>query len=271
MKKIQNWFFKKVHSNNLVYNTCWEDPRCGRALLGLDNESEVVMITSAGCNALAYLLDGPAKIQCVDMNSRQNALLELKKSFYKTNNYGKLFECFGNGRYSDIEELYKRELREKLPEYAQVYWDKKNKFFNGKGIRKSFYFHGTSGVVAWSSGKYLRAKKSLYQNLNAFFQAANLEQQAYIYNQIENKLWSEKMSWFLNSHLVMSMAGVPKSQQKLFVTKYENGAVDFIKNCMNNVFVNLPALKKVFNTDTTIIVKSAYGGLWEYFIFIGRK
>jgi hypothetical protein len=40
----------------------------------------VVMITSAGCNALDYVLDLPAEIHAVDVNSRQNALLQLKLS-----------------------------------------------------------------------------------------------------------------------------------------------------------------------------------------------
>ncbi|MEO1261041.1 MAG: BtaA family protein [Bacteroidota bacterium] len=246
MKKIQNWVFKKIHGNSLVYNTCWEDPRCDRTLLELDKKSEVVMITSAGCNALAYLLDKPDQIHCVDMNARQNALLELKKAFYKTNDYNHLFQCFGDGSCPDVQDLYEKKLRDTLPDFTKNYWDKKIKFFNGKGIRKSFYYHGTSGILAWSFGKYLKIKKSLYKNLDSFFQAANLEQQAFIYQQIENKLWSEKMGWFFNSHLVMSMAGVPKSQQQLFITKYENGAVDFIKNCMNNVFVNLPVNENYF-------------------------
>ena len=47
-------------------------------MLGLNDESDVVMITSAGDNALDYLLDGPRQINCIDVNSRQNALLELK-------------------------------------------------------------------------------------------------------------------------------------------------------------------------------------------------
>ena len=36
--------FRNIHSNNLIYNTCWEDPRCDRALLELDASSRVVMI-----------------------------------------------------------------------------------------------------------------------------------------------------------------------------------------------------------------------------------
>ena len=65
VKEINNfrdWIFRQVHTKNLVYNTCWEDPRCDRKLLQFNEDSEVVMITSAGCNALAYLLDDPAAI-----------------------------------------------------------------------------------------------------------------------------------------------------------------------------------------------------------------
>ncbi len=51
INQLRDWTFRKIHGNNLVYNTCWEDPRCDRELLELKADSEVVMITSAGCNA----------------------------------------------------------------------------------------------------------------------------------------------------------------------------------------------------------------------------
>ena len=69
-------WFRHTHQSRLIYNTCWEDPRADRAMLRLDSASEIAMITSAGCNALDYLLDDPAAIHCVDMNPRQNALLD---------------------------------------------------------------------------------------------------------------------------------------------------------------------------------------------------
>ena len=73
---ISEKVFQRIHGNNLVYNTCWEDPRCDRQLLQLDAQSRVVMLTSAGCNALDYLLDDPTEVHCVDLNPRQNALLD---------------------------------------------------------------------------------------------------------------------------------------------------------------------------------------------------
>ena len=65
--------FKAVHTRNLIYNLCWEDPRLDREVLGIDGHSDVVMLTSAGCNALDYQLDDPRSIHAVDDNPRQNA------------------------------------------------------------------------------------------------------------------------------------------------------------------------------------------------------
>ena len=81
---VADWFnvrmFNLVHRNNLVYNTCWEDPRLDRVAMDLGAEDTVLVITSAGCNALDYALTGPKSVHAVDMNPRQNALLELKKA-----------------------------------------------------------------------------------------------------------------------------------------------------------------------------------------------
>ena len=68
--------FKFVHGNNLVYNTCWEDPRLDRVALQFQPSDNVLVITSAGCNALDYALCEPNHVYAVDMNPRQNALLD---------------------------------------------------------------------------------------------------------------------------------------------------------------------------------------------------
>ena len=60
--------FNMVHGRNLVYNTCWEDPRLDRVALELGPNDNVLVITSAGCNALDYALDAPNSVHAVDMN-----------------------------------------------------------------------------------------------------------------------------------------------------------------------------------------------------------
>ena len=77
-QRFNTRLFKAVHRHNLIYNTCWEDPRIDRVALQLKPDDVLLTITSAGCNALDYALQGPRKVIAVDLNPRQNALLELK-------------------------------------------------------------------------------------------------------------------------------------------------------------------------------------------------
>ena len=143
-----NFIFDLIHGNRLIYNTCWEDPRIDRQLLKLDSDSKVVVITSAGCNVLDYLLDSPQEIHAVDVNYRQNALLELKLAIFARRNFDDLFAMFGRGKTEHYQEIY-QSLRELLTPAAQSFWDQKIDYFSGKGLRKSFYWRGASGDFAW--------------------------------------------------------------------------------------------------------------------------
>lgn len=236
----RDWLFRQMHTRNLVYNTCWEDPRCDRQLLGLREDSEVVMITSAGCNALDYLLDNPRQIHCVDMNPRQNALLELKQATLRHSDHQELFQLFGKGRHCDAAGIYHDRLRDNLTLPARSYWDENIHFFNGRGVRKSFYHYSTSGTFAWLASEYLKLRRKLYEQIQQLFSAISLEEQVRIYNQIEGKVLNKLTEFFVNRHLTMCLVGVPRSQQQLFVEKYEKGAMGFIQECLRKVFTELP-------------------------------
>ena len=60
--------FDQIHSRNLIYNQCWEDPAVDNAVLNIGPKDRIVMITSAGCNALDYMIHDPAGIYCIDVN-----------------------------------------------------------------------------------------------------------------------------------------------------------------------------------------------------------
>lgn len=243
---LRDWMFRQVHSKNLVYNTCWEDPRCDRELLEFNQDSEVVMITSAGCNALDYLQDQPKAIHCIDMNPRQNALLELKKATFNQANFDELFQAFGQGAHPNMKELYHDSLRQDLSEFAQQYWDQNLKYFNGKGLRKSFYYYGTSGTFAWVTNQYIKARKKLHRKVQDLFEAKTLEEQTEIYNSIEEKITNGLVEFLVNRHLTMCLLGVPRSQQELFVEKYDRGALGFIQECFRKVFTQLPMSDNYF-------------------------
>ncbi|MCA9224547.1 MAG: DUF3419 family protein, partial [Planctomycetales bacterium] len=138
--------FKFVHGNNLVYNTCWEDPRLDRVALELGPSDNVLVITSAGCNALDYALTGPNHVHAVDMNPRQNSLLELKLAGIKHLEFDDFFRMFGQGYLPNAARTYQQKLRPHLSTWAQSYWDNWIKFFNHP--RRPFYFRGTSGAFA---------------------------------------------------------------------------------------------------------------------------
>lgn len=239
MKNIQNWIFNKIHTNTLIYNTCWEDPRCDRKLLQLDKNSKIVMISSAGDNAFDYLLDQPAEIHAVDMNFRQNALVELKRSIIKNADHTVLSNFFEKGFSLNAQWIYKQNLRDNLPNYAQKYWDKQIRYFNGKGIRKSFYYRGTSGALAFVIAKYLRLKKKINYHTEALMNADSLQEQLNYYTALEKKLFSPTINLLLNSNYTMYLAGVPIAQQALIQESTPEGNVGYIKTCFRNVFTGL--------------------------------
>lgn len=243
--RLRDWMFKQVHSRNLVYNTCWEDPRCDRILLDIQEDSEIVMITSAGCNALDYLLDSPLAIHCVDMNPRQNALLELKKAVFETADFDTLFQMFGKGTCRTVKHQYSTRLRTALSEPAQNYWDKNIRYFNGAGIRKTFYHYGTSGQFAWLAERYFRLN-NISHKVRKLLDAKSQEEQRHIYLQIEDKIMSGAMEWFVNRHITMALLGVPRSQMELFAKNYERGALGFIQECLRKVFIELPLSDNYF-------------------------
>jgi S-adenosylmethionine-diacylglycerol 3-amino-3-carboxypropyl transferase len=250
--KINQTIFQGVHSNNLIYNTCWEDPRCDRELLELDASSNVVMITSAGCNALDYALDKPAQINCIDMNPRQNALLNLKKSVFQEGRSDDLYKMFGEGVHQQVYDFYKESLRPALPEDAQAYWDNNISFFIGKGIRKSFYWHSTSGLFAWTFSKFLKFQKKSYTLATRLFEAQNLDEQNDIYNELEPKLFNNFVKWAMSQQITMTMLGVPASQTQLLkpdidgTSRKGREGVGFLEKRLRQVFTELPIMDNYF-------------------------
>lgn len=247
INKSKDWLFEKIHNNNLIYNTCWEDPRCDRNLLNLNQNSSVVMITSAGCNALDYLLDQPSSINCVDLNYRQNALMELKKAFFKRSNHNFLFNFFGKGHYNEAYYYYLLNLRDALPQYAKKFWDDKiDKYFKSKPLRQSFYFHGTTGTFAWMFNAYLRLNKSLQDDIYQLLGANDLDTQKYWYDKIENSLINDFVKWIMKQSFTLSLLGIPRTQSDLITKDYEGGIEAFITNALRHIFTKIPVNENYF-------------------------
>lgn len=241
-----DFIFKNIHGNRLIYNQCWEDPQIDRQLLEINPDSKLVMITSAGCNALDYLLDTPDTIHCVDVNPRQNALLHLKLAFIREGNFDNLFNMFGMGAYGTYQELY-QQVREQLPDYAQNFWDEKIYYFDQSKPKKSFYYHGTSGDIAWLLSQcLLQTKKKLRRLFFDLIDADNLDDQKEIYSKMEPTLWNSISCWLVKHPLVLAMLGVPRPQIKLIEKKHPDGVVGYVRDNLKRVFTEVKMSENYF-------------------------
>ncbi|WP_339734706.1 BtaA family protein [uncultured Gimesia sp.] len=239
-EQISRKSFQWVHQGNLVYNTCWEDPRLDRRALSLGPDDEVMVITSAGCNALDYLLDEPRRVHAVDMNPKQNALLELKLSAIRNLDYESFFDLFGRGQSRNWESLYSQHLRSDLSLLSRKYWDRHGKFFSCDGKRSSFYFRGSSGLFAWFVNCYIDRVAKIRDDINSLLAARDVTEQNDIYQsrQLSELLWTRMIKWSMGRDLTLSMLGVPRAQRAQIDQCYAGGIVQFVIDRIETVFTS---------------------------------
>jgi S-adenosylmethionine-diacylglycerol 3-amino-3-carboxypropyl transferase len=245
--KISGLCFNSIHRNNLVYNTCWEDPRLDRQALNLRPEDTVVVITSAGCNALDYALLGPRTIHAVDMNPRQNALLELKMAGIRHLDYEDFFALFGRGWCKQGPDLYRRILRKAMSPSACAYWDRHIYCFEGAGQRRSFYYHGTSGKLAWLINLYIDWVARVRDSVDALLGCRSLAEQRILYTErLHGAFWTKLLRWTMDRDVTLSLLGVPRAQRRQVEASYPGGIAKFIEDRIEAVFTRLPLRDNYF-------------------------
>jgi S-adenosylmethionine-diacylglycerol 3-amino-3-carboxypropyl transferase len=239
--------FNAIYSRSLVYNTCWEDPAVDRQALDLKPDDKVLVITSAGCNALDYALMAPHRVHAVDANPRQSALLELKLAGIRSLEFDDFFAMFGAGRHRQFDEIYNDLLRRQLSSFARTYWDNRLHWFMQRDERDSFYYHGLSGIVARGFRGYLKLRPELRRNLEALLEARTLDSQRDIYDsRIAPLLWTRSVDWALSRQLTMSMLGVPHPQRKEVERQHAGGIGGFVREAVEYVMRQLPVWTNYF-------------------------
>lgn len=242
---ISQRVFKTVHGNNLVYNTCWEDPRLDRVALELDSDDDVLVITSAGCNALDYTIAKPNHVYAVDMNPRQNALLQLKKAAIRELSFDDFFSMFGEGYLPGIRNGYDPTLRQHLSERSRIFWDKRIRWFDNP--KRSFYFRGTAGSFARMMKLYTDKVIKVRPQIERLLAAESIEEQQDIYfKEMYDKFWTGLVKFAMNRDTTMSLLGVPKAQRKQIEDQYPGGLVKYIQDCVEGVFARLPMKDNYF-------------------------
>jgi len=243
--RIDQRIFNAIYARSLVYNACWEDPAVDRQALELKAEHQVLVITSAGCNALDYALAGASRVHCVDANPRQNALLEFKLAAARALEFEDYFQLLGEGFHPKAGELYLSRLRPQLGKAAREFWDRHWRWF--KSPYGSFYFHGLSGLAARGFAAFLKLQPRLRESFQRLFEADSIEVQRRIYrDEIASRLWSRPFNWLLSRQLVMNLLGVPYPQRKLIEAQHPERIAGFIRAALEYVICELPLKRNYF-------------------------
>ena len=106
----------------LRYSAVWEDHRLLERGLGPVAGGDVLVIASAGCNALNLLLAAPRRLVAIDVNPAQTALLALKLAAIRTLPHDATLRLLGVRAGADRLALYER-ARPALPAAARDWWD----------------------------------------------------------------------------------------------------------------------------------------------------
>lgn len=140
-----------------VYNQIWEDPRVDIEALEIDGRSRILTISSGGCNALNYLVEGPQAVTAVDLNRHHIYLLRLKIAAIKyLPAYDDFFAFFGAGKGENTGSQYLRYIRPHLDPDTRHFWESNT--FGGSllyGDRISF-FRGAGLYEHSRNGYFLR-------------------------------------------------------------------------------------------------------------------
>ena len=231
-------FFGYVTSRRLVYSSCWEDPDVDRQALDLNADDRVLVITSAGCNALDYLLAGAGRVDAVDCNPCQGYLLEFKAAAIRALDYQSFFRLFGLGGCAEIRSMYWDAIRDGLSDKARWFWDNRLHLLAGCGWRKTFYHKSTSGTFCRCMVECLYRMKGLRNAFERLLAATDLETQREIYQEcgIRTHLDTPGFRWLLSRQPVLSLLAVPPAQRSEVTDEYEGGWGTFSLDTLDTVF-----------------------------------
>ena len=232
--------FNALYNRSLLYNACWEDPAIDRIALKLGAQDRVLVITSAGCNALDYCLAGPARVDAVDANPMQTALLELKIAGILSLDYDDFFQIFGLGQHRAFPDLYRTHLRQHLTPVSRRIWDRRQRWFNGQGWRSSLYYQGLSGLVARVFRSYIDHSPALRRGVEGLLSAQCMEEQRKFYDAVEPLLFNRVVRWVLERQITMSLLGVPYAQRQEVQASHADGVAGFVRDCLDTVCRQLP-------------------------------
>lgn len=245
--RLRAHMFKAVHSRNLVYVTCWEDPALDRQALELTPDDQVLTITSGGCNALDLLLTGCRAVHAVDINPLQTALLEFRVAAIRGLDDDSVFALFATGHSPRASEMYGDVIRCSLSDAARRFWDGHLDYFDGRGWRCSFLYRGSAGVVHKTLRDYAYVVRGLGPAIEQLLAAPDLETQRALYqrHRVRDRFASLPMRWLLERDILLALLGIPGSQRQE-MEQNPGGTVGYALDVIEAAFTRTHLAKNYF-------------------------
>lgn len=207
-------FFSIFHTQNkLIQLQTWADSHIDLLALNLKPAANIVTIAAGACHALAYLSAKPAVIHCVDQNSAQLALLEIKaKALIHLPDYDAVLKFLAQPRQIDNLKRYQRHIRANLSEQASRYWQQRNLF-----ARPRYYAFSQNLQEQGLYNQSLRSLRFALIQLGARFdrlqQARELAQQHQIFEQdILPSLHNKYFQFLMRRRFVLHRLGFNHQQ-----------------------------------------------------------
>jgi S-adenosylmethionine-diacylglycerol 3-amino-3-carboxypropyl transferase len=199
--------------SRLACTQVWEDAELDVRALNLAPGANIVTVTSAGCNALAYLSTNPATVHAVDVNEAQLAVLDIKQQAIKhLVDHDAVLAFLGKANSADNSKRYHRHIRQHLSASAQSYWQSRS--ITGKPRNQIFseeaYQHGLLGNAIGFAHWMV---KLLGGDLDKFAQAKNQAEQLTAFNKYIAPVFdSPVFKFIIKRPYSLYSLGIPMSQ-----------------------------------------------------------
>lgn len=226
--------------HGIVFNMSWEDPEMDRQALRITPTDTVVSISSAGCNPLNFLCQGPQRLICVDGNRAQNAILELKLAAIRGVEHETFFDIFAARRPSVVTRVYHPYLRPHLSAGAREFWDK-NLWMAARGL----YQFGRMGLFCRILRRFLTLLGLPPRHVEAFFELRSLEEQEAWYRRYAApRLWGPWARRFVMFRPMLYLSGVHPAQYRLVNGRHN--MYDYVKERVEYALTRVPIYDNYF-------------------------
>jgi len=200
-----------------VYNQIWEDPRVDAEALGIGPESQLLTISSGGCNVLNYLVHRPKRIVAVDLNHNHMSLTRLKLAAVKhLPDYESFYKFFGLGQHPDNLHNYRTYIREHLDEQTRQFWESSDWPGNTVGPKRINYFK-TGLYEKAKLGQFFRVvhgiAKAVRRDPARLLTAQSKSEQERIFDEYYASLFENRLvRWMGRQPVAVYSLGIPPSQ-----------------------------------------------------------